>query len=368
MNDHTLKDLKDRIDMAALIAMDLGPADQTGRRLWWPCPFHEEKTPGAFGVTPNGRGYKCFGCGASGDHVTWLQEHRGLTDWPNIFAELKRLAGTPAAAMLSEVEHAASRVNHDEPPTPLWQERALAFIDYTEKQLWSEAGKCALAYLLDQRGLAEATIRRYRLGFNPRCLHDKPVKRWGLAEGKSVYLSGGIIIPCIVSSTCWYVQVRRPVQGDTLHKYLGGPLPQWRPDAKYMAVRGGTLALFGADDLRGGGRPLLFAEGEFDAMLAGQELGDLADVTTFGGAGKAASGIPGRWVWRLLPYETILAGYDGDAAGQAGASRLAAMSKRISPVTIPRGSDLTDFFLMGGDLRAWLRFHLGRLQQNMAAA
>ena len=56
---------------------------KNGLRL---CPFHSEETP-SFNVHRTGGYYKCFGCGASGDAVTWLREMRGMD-----FKEAKELA------------------------------------------------------------------------------------------------------------------------------------------------------------------------------------------------------------------------------------------------------------------------------------
>jgi len=42
------------------------------------CPFHDEKTP-SFSVSPSKNIYKCFGCGKSGDGITWLMEHENMS-------------------------------------------------------------------------------------------------------------------------------------------------------------------------------------------------------------------------------------------------------------------------------------------------
>jgi hypothetical protein len=68
-----------------------------------------------------------------------------------------------------------------------------------------------------------------------------------------------------------------------------------------MAVPGSRLylSLFGMDKLAG--RPACFiAEGEFDAMLLWQEIGDLADVLTLARAGRR---LAERWLSVLSPYE-----------------------------------------------------------------
>lgn len=46
--------------------------------LWACCPFHAEKSPSFHAEDAKGI-YHCFGCGASGDHFQWMQEHQGMT-------------------------------------------------------------------------------------------------------------------------------------------------------------------------------------------------------------------------------------------------------------------------------------------------
>jgi DNA primase len=42
------------------------------------CPFHDEKTA-SFTVSPSKQFYHCFGCGAHGDALTWVQEYDRLS-------------------------------------------------------------------------------------------------------------------------------------------------------------------------------------------------------------------------------------------------------------------------------------------------
>src|SRR5712671_3835130 len=49
-----------------------GPARYEGL-----CPFHEERTP-SFGIDPVQKVYHCFGCQASGDLFTFVQETEGV--------------------------------------------------------------------------------------------------------------------------------------------------------------------------------------------------------------------------------------------------------------------------------------------------
>lgn len=59
-----------------------------GREMKGLCPFHEEKTP-SFTVTPDAQKYYCFGCGASGDHIDFVQDYFNV----NFKEAADRLAG-----------------------------------------------------------------------------------------------------------------------------------------------------------------------------------------------------------------------------------------------------------------------------------
>src|ERR1700752_747491 len=50
---------------------------RAGRELNACCPFHNEKTP-SFTINDEKGFYHCFGCGAHGDAIRFLTDHRGL--------------------------------------------------------------------------------------------------------------------------------------------------------------------------------------------------------------------------------------------------------------------------------------------------
>src|ERR1700685_1288260 len=69
--------VRDTVDFVELVSArtDLrraGPARYEGL-----CPFHEERTP-SFGIDPAQKVYYCFGCQASGDVFTFVQETEGV--------------------------------------------------------------------------------------------------------------------------------------------------------------------------------------------------------------------------------------------------------------------------------------------------
>jgi DNA primase len=308
----------ERVDLAALVEQDLGqPVRREGHWLKWTCPFHADgKTP-SLGVA--GNRWKCFGCGRSGDAIDWLREREGLS-----FREACQQLGA------MELAAASNPTTHAEPaaslmPSAAWQERAQKAVDTCRATLWSDVGAKARAWL-NRRGLTDETMRAWRLGFNPS---DRKVA--------GLWVPRGIVIPCLVAGRAWYLKVRR----------AGG-------QPKYTQVRGGQVALFGADTLPGQDVAVV-TEGEFDAMLLHQEAGDLVGVVTLG---SASTRLPDAWVPHLLGVHRLLVACDADAAGAEGAAVWQALSTRTQRLLPLAGKDVTDFYLAGGNLRAWVQFAL----------
>ena len=54
------------------------PLKKSGAEYEACCPFHTESTP-SFKVSPSKQFYNCFGCGAHGDAIKFVQEYQGLS-------------------------------------------------------------------------------------------------------------------------------------------------------------------------------------------------------------------------------------------------------------------------------------------------
>src|SRR3954467_2634303 len=81
---------RERIDLAAVATVLLGSAPgrrgERGRKLWWCCPFHEDRNP-SLCVEPGKPWWRCFGCGESGDAANLVMRIRGVT-FPEAVANL----------------------------------------------------------------------------------------------------------------------------------------------------------------------------------------------------------------------------------------------------------------------------------------
>ena len=124
------------------------------------CPFHDERT-GSFHVRPDEKHYHCFGCQASGDPFDFVMETEGL----DFKAALESLANRFGVKLETEDEdpQAAARRERRERLHSLLGRAAT----YYSRYLWEakEAEK-ARGYLLG-RGLEEATLREFRVGYAP---------------------------------------------------------------------------------------------------------------------------------------------------------------------------------------------------------
>ena len=149
-----IQDLQDRLVLSEVIGKRV-KVIRAGREYKACCPFHHEKTP-SFTINNEKGFYHCFGCGAHGDAIKFVQEHDNLT-----FREaVEVLAGD---AGMSVPRQSKEERQKEERNKTLYDvvEAATAFFENTLRQ-----DRDALSYLLD-RGLSQDTIQHFRLGYAP---------------------------------------------------------------------------------------------------------------------------------------------------------------------------------------------------------
>lgn len=152
--------VRDAVDFVELVSARTelrraGPARYEGL-----CPFHEERTP-SFGIDPSQKVYHCFGCQASGDLFTFVQETEGV-DFKGALELLADRYGVELEREQEDPREAEKRKR---------EARLFELLDrtaaYYERVLWEspEASK-ARDYLLG-RGLSEETLKEFRVGYAP---------------------------------------------------------------------------------------------------------------------------------------------------------------------------------------------------------
>jgi len=152
--------VRDAVDMVALVSGRTELRRSGANSYFGRCPFHEERT-GSFHVSPDDKLYHCFGCQASGDPFNFVMETEGL-DFVGALEALADRFGVALETVDEDPEAVGRRARRERLHALLGRAAG-----YYARYLW-EAREAAPAreYLLG-RGLSEATLREFRVGYGP---------------------------------------------------------------------------------------------------------------------------------------------------------------------------------------------------------
>ncbi len=303
-------------------------------------PQHPDADP------PHTGRFWCRGCGQSGDAIAYVMQHEGV-DFKEACQRLSNGSVPTSAAPPKALGRSRQRRSNAKPGEQgakpnneyaEWRRKAIRIAGECEANLWGAGdgeyfdAADARVYLAS-RGLSEDTLRDWSIGFSPGVEINGP------------WVPRGIVLPWWVKGQLELIKVRQPPTT------LPGQSP---PDPKYKRVKGkgGDLLIFGARPKTSNRPIVIMVAGEFDSMLLQQEIGDRAQVVTLGSESEKLK--PNQMAFLLRPGLRVFAVYDTDAAGQAGAARLRLISARVRRITVPDGTDITDRWQRGGDLRSWV--------------
>ena len=121
------------------------------------CPFHNEKSP-SFSVNAQRQMFHCFGCGKSGNVITFIMNYENYT-----FPEALELLAQRAGVTLPKIDYSQEAKERDSLKKRVLEAYKEA-AKYYYFQLRSESGKKAYDYFRD-RGLSDETINKFGLGY-----------------------------------------------------------------------------------------------------------------------------------------------------------------------------------------------------------
>jgi DNA primase len=150
----------DAVDMLALVSARTDLHRRGVDSYFGLCPFHDERTP-SFHVRPEEKHYFCFGCQESGDPFSFVMETEGL----DFKGALESLADRFGVALETEAEdpEAGARRERRERLYSLLGRAATYYARYLWEAREAQRGR---QYLVG-RGLAEETLREFRVGYAP---------------------------------------------------------------------------------------------------------------------------------------------------------------------------------------------------------
>lgn len=129
-----------------------------GRTLSGLCPFHNEKTP-SFVVYPDTQSFYCFGCGAAGDVINFVRKYNNL-GYVESVKQLASRVGMPLPEEEDKEAKARQRL--------LEINRCAARYFYEQLNAKTPEAAQARRYWKEKRGLSDAAIRRFGLGYAPQ--------------------------------------------------------------------------------------------------------------------------------------------------------------------------------------------------------
>ncbi len=175
-NNNDVEKVKERIDIVDFIGRYLH-VKRAGRSYQALCPFHQEKTP-SFSISPDMQRFKCFGCGKSGDVITFLMDYENL-DFREALERLAKEAGVELTKFAPKKRDIPVEI------TQMINNFACAFF---MSQLQDSENSHALKYF-QERGFNAESIKKFKLGYAPKArssLYDFIMKKAKFSDNQLV--------------------------------------------------------------------------------------------------------------------------------------------------------------------------------------
>ncbi len=383
LHPRTIEAVKERADIVDVVGEHV-VLKKKGREFVGICPFHDDRSP-SMTVSPAKQFYYCFSCGAGGNAIKFLMELQRQS-FSEVVVELARRYQLPVDTLdAPQQERLRQQLSRRD---KLHRVLGLA-AGWFQAQLRSPEGAGALAYLREQRGLSEATLEAFQLGYAPDRWdgllgHLQQVERLEPA----LLEAAGLVVPR-KGGDGFYDRFRHRVmvpirdrQGRVIGfggRSLDGGEPKYLNSPETEVFEKGKH-LFGldraADPIRRADRAVV-VEGYFDVIAL-----HAAGVTNAVAAlGTALSSQQITQLCRCCDSRRLILNFDTDAAGVRAAERAIGSVEQLAlqgqlelrVLRLPAGKDPDEFLREhgAGDYRAlldaaplWLDWQIERLLEG----
>jgi len=151
MNNFEFRNLIDSIKNSVDIVEIIGERITLDKHYKALCPFHDETKP-SFSVNQREQYFYCFGCKKGGDVIQFLMDYDRLTFWEAL-TELAKRAGIP----LPNSEFDQKEIENNRKVGDILNETVKFYTSHIPPEV--------KGYLINQRGLTDETILKYRIGY-----------------------------------------------------------------------------------------------------------------------------------------------------------------------------------------------------------
>ncbi|HEY4108582.1 DNA primase [Puia sp.] len=160
ISQQTIQQILSRIDIIEIVG-GFVKLKRRGTNYLGLCPFHNEKSP-SFTVSPAKEIYKCFGCGRSGNTISFLMEHEKYS-----YVEALRWLAARYNVEIEEKELSPEAREQQQVADSLFIINAFAQKFFSETLFTTEEGQDIGLSYLKERGFNEEIMRRFQLGYCP---------------------------------------------------------------------------------------------------------------------------------------------------------------------------------------------------------
>ncbi|NRA56044.1 MAG: DNA primase [Gammaproteobacteria bacterium] len=189
---HFIDDLISRTDIVDLIDGRV-KLKKAGKSYVACCPFHGEKSP-SFHVSQDKQFYHCFGCGASGNIISFIMEYDRL-DFPDAIDELAGMYNLEVPREDSGTEKkSAQQYSIDKQKKLDYYELMEQVTTYFCQQLQSNKNSAQVIEYLKMRGLSGEIAKRFSIGYAPDDWQEVKDKFGRGTERENQLLETGVLI------------------------------------------------------------------------------------------------------------------------------------------------------------------------------
>lgn len=163
ISQQTIQQILSRVDVVEVVGSFV-KLKKRGVNYIGLCPFHNEKSP-SFSVSPTKEIYKCFGCGKSGNSISFLMEAEKYS-----YVEALRWLANKYNVEIEETEISPELKAQYQVGDSLYIINQFAQQYFAEQLFNSEEGDAIAMSYLQERGFREDIIRKFQIGY---CLQDR---------------------------------------------------------------------------------------------------------------------------------------------------------------------------------------------------
>jgi len=160
ISQNSIQQILSRIDIIDVIG-GFVKLKKRGTNYLGLCPFHNERTP-SFTVSPSKEIYKCFGCGKSGNTISFLMEHEKYS-----YVDSLRWLANRYGIEIEETFASDEQRQQMQVADSLYIINNFAQQFFTKTLFETDEGRDIGLSYLKERGFREDIIKKFQLGYNP---------------------------------------------------------------------------------------------------------------------------------------------------------------------------------------------------------